>query len=217
VLRRYRPAADGAPRQGSGGPDGVLAEAELMRYLGERGFPVPKVYEASGTDLVLERLDGRDMLTEMGRRPWTIARHARLLAELHNRLHQLPAPDGLRQARGTGDRILHLDLHPGNVMLTSRGPVVIDWSNAQAGQPGADVAMAYVIMATAETDLIPLPLRPVVGVLRAVLFRSFLSTVTDAPGPHLASVARARTEDPNCRPSERERLLRMAGRADARG
>ena len=44
--------------------------------------------------------------------------------------------------------MLHLDLHPGNVMFTARGPVVIDWTNARAGAPAADVAMAYLIMAS---------------------------------------------------------------------
>jgi aminoglycoside phosphotransferase (APT) family kinase protein len=218
VLRRYRPVTPAVTELVSRGALGdVRAEAEIMRYLGSQGFPVPEVYGADGPDLVLERLDGRDMLAEIGRRPWTIGRHARMLADLHNRLHQIRAPAGLRQTAGPGDRVLHLDLHPGNVMLTSRGPVVIDWSNAHAGPAGADVAMAYVIMATSETDLIPPLLRPVVGLLRAVLFRSFLATVTDDPAPHLARIARARTEDPNCRPSERERLLRMAARAESRG
>ncbi|MEV4275204.1 phosphotransferase family protein [Actinoplanes xinjiangensis] len=47
----------------------------------------------------------------------------------------------------SGDRILHRDLHPENVMLTSRGPVVIDWHNAAHGRPAVDVCLTAVIMA----------------------------------------------------------------------
>ncbi|MEV4577344.1 phosphotransferase [Nonomuraea jabiensis] len=51
-----------------------------------------------------------------------------------------------------GDRVLHLDLHPDNVMLTPRGPVVIDWCNSQDGPPGFDCAMSAVIFAQAAVD-----------------------------------------------------------------
>ena len=37
---------------------------------------------------------------------------------------------------GSGGQVLHLDLHPGNVMLTDDGPFVIDWSNGCAGEAG---------------------------------------------------------------------------------
>jgi Ser/Thr protein kinase RdoA (MazF antagonist) len=154
------------------------------------------------------------MLADLGRRPWLVARHGRLLAELHNRLHSIQAPEGWPEALGPGRSVLHLDLHPANVMLTSRGPVVIDWTNARAGAAGADVAMAYLIMSTAETDLIPVGLRPLIRLLRAGLFRAFLSVVADDPMPYIATVARARLSDRNTRPSEAARLLRAAERAE---
>jgi hypothetical protein len=100
------------------------------------------------------------------------------------------------------------------VMLTSRGPVVIDWSNVRAGAAGADVAMAYLIIATSDTELIPAPLRPVVGRLRGALLRQFLAAVRDDPKPHLARVARERATDPNVRPAEAGRLLRIAEQAE---
>jgi len=210
VLRRYRVPID------------VAAEARLMRYLAASGYPVPEVYEADGRDLVLERLDGTDMLNDLGRRPWLVARHAGTLAELHDRLHQIAAPADLpavagpeSAAPGQGHAVLHMDLHPGNVMLASRGPVVIDWVGARAGAGGTDVAMAYLIMTTAETDLIPLWLRPVVGPLRSAFCRRFLAGVRDEPWLHLARAARLRIADINTRPSEAARLLRIAERAES--
>ena len=53
---------------------------------------------------------------------------------------------------GTGhtrtDSVLHLDLHPMNVMLSRSGPVVIDWTNSTGGPAGFDAALSYVEMAT---------------------------------------------------------------------
>jgi Ser/Thr protein kinase RdoA (MazF antagonist) len=203
VLRRYRTAHSCA------------AEADLMRYLREAGYPVPEVFSAAGTDLVMQRLHGRDMLADLASRPWRIARHARALARLHDRLHQIAAPPGLRQPLGPGGQVLHLDLNPGNVMLTPGGPVVIDWSNSCAGPAGADVAMAYLIMASSDVDGLPAWLAPMARLLRWLFLRRFRAAVRDDPGPHLARTARLRLADPNVRPAEAARLRRLTGRATA--
>ena len=194
VLRRYRTAYSSA------------AEAGLMRYLRQAGYPVPEVFAADGPDLVMERLDGRDMLADLESRPWRAARHGRTLARLHDQLHQIPAPPGLPQPFGPGDQIVHLDLHPANVMLTSGGPVVIDWTNAAAGPAGTDVAMAWLIMSSSDLDDVPWWLRPAVGTVRAVVVRRFRSAVRDDPAPYLAQVARYRMKDLNVRPAEVVRL-----------
>jgi aminoglycoside phosphotransferase (APT) family kinase protein len=202
VLRRYRVPID------------ATVEAGLMRHLAAAGYPVPEVYDADGRDLVMERLDGPDMLADLGRRPWRIPRHARTLADLHNRLHRIDGPPGW-PAVGSGTTMLHLDLHPANVMLTKRGPVVIDWVGARVGAPGVDVAMAYLILATSDVDLIPVWLRPVIRWLRAAYLRRFLAAAQDSPWPYLARAARARIADVNTRPAEAARLLRIAERAEA--
>jgi hypothetical protein len=170
------------------------------------------VFAGDGADLVMQRLYGRDMLADLGSRPWRVARHARTLARLHDQLHQIAAPAGLRQF-GPGGQVLHLDLHPGNVMLTDDGPFVIDWSNGCAGEAGADVAMAYLIMASSDVDGLPWWLTPVARGLRRVFLSRFRSAVRDDPRPHLARVARYRLKDPNVRPTEATRLRRLAGRA----
>jgi hypothetical protein len=53
VLRRYRHGGDAGP------------EAAVMARVGAAGYPVPRVYAAEGTDMVLERLDGETMLDAM--------------------------------------------------------------------------------------------------------------------------------------------------------
>jgi aminoglycoside phosphotransferase (APT) family kinase protein len=202
VLRRFRTDYD------------TRGEADLMIYLAQAGFPVPAVYDASGRDIVMERIDGRDMIAAVGTRPWLAGRYGRILAELHNRLHQIDAPPGLQPAFEAGDKVVHLDLHPANVMLTARGPMVIDWTNAAAGAPAADVAMAYVIIATSEIDLLSAPIRVLAAALRAACLRQFLACVHDDPDRMLASAARYRMTDRNIRPSEVMKLQQIASRAD---
>ena len=206
VLRRYRwshPCDD---------------EAELMRYLRRAGYPVPEVLAVDGRDLVMERLRGRTMAAEMIRRPWLVTRHARALARLHDQLHELAPSAGLTRLdlpgeAGPGERIVHLDLHPDNVMLTPDGPVVIDWTNASAGPAGADVAMTYVILTTSDIDFLPPWLRPPVRALLRLFVRRFVAAARDDPAPYLAGIVARRMQDVNVRPAEAVRLRRLAERA----
>jgi hypothetical protein len=168
------------------------------------------VFDADGPDLVMERLEGPAMLDNLAGRPWRVARYARVLAGLHDRLHEIAAPGGLPRPFGSGDRVVHLDLHPGNVMLTADGPVVIDWSNAAAGPPGADVAMAFVIMASSDIDERPAWIRPAVSVLRRIFLSRFRAAVRDDLGPYLAQMAAHRLTDVNVRPAEAARIRRLA-------
>ncbi|AGL20221.1 phosphotransferase [Actinoplanes sp. N902-109] len=129
VLRRYRRDTD------------VTGEANAMRHLAGLGYPVPAVHEATGSDMILERLDGPTMAAAVSTGDLPIAEAARMLAGLHRRLHELP-PWG-----PGGPCILHLDLHPENVLLTVRGPVVIDWCNARLGDADLDLALTALILA----------------------------------------------------------------------
>src|ERR1700690_1707619 len=78
------------------------------------------------------------------RRAGTVRRQARLLARLHATVHQAPALPGLRARGGDEDLdsqvLLHGDLHPMNVILTSAGPVIIDWEGAARGAAMYDAA-----------------------------------------------------------------------------
>ncbi|WP_306215191.1 phosphotransferase [Actinoplanes sp. RD1] len=127
VLRRYRRDAD------------VTGEADAMRYLAGQGYPVPEVFEAAGADLVLERLTGPTMAQSLIAEELSIAEGAALLADLHRRLHAIEPEPGVC--------VIHLDLHPENVLLTGRGPVVIDWCNVRLGDGDFDLALTALILA----------------------------------------------------------------------
>jgi tRNA A-37 threonylcarbamoyl transferase component Bud32 len=134
VLRRYRRVAD------------VTDEARVMAYVAGLGYPVPAVYEAHGSDMVLERLDGPTMAEAFQAGRMDLTSGAKVLANLLQTLHELPTWPGSEQP------IVHLDLHPENVMLTGRGPVVIDWCNATHGPADLDTALSAVILAQVATD-----------------------------------------------------------------
>jgi aminoglycoside phosphotransferase (APT) family kinase protein len=126
------------------------SEARTLEYMEAHGYPVPHVEElrAGGSEMVMERLVGPMMMDAMTKGPRPMFANVRLLADLHDQLHEIPAPDWLPAIdNGPGaDRVLHLDLHPMNVMMTSRGPVVIDWPNAARGDPLTDVGFTYVLL-----------------------------------------------------------------------
>ncbi len=161
VLRRYRRGDDAS------------GEAELMEHLHGLGFPVPRVHQADGADLILERLDGATMTETFRGGGIGVDEGAAILVALHQRLHALPA----RHGRRDGDRIQHRDLHPDNVMLTSRGPVVIDWHNAAEGPPEVDVCLTAIILAQAAAA----PGHPHAGAAAAVL-TPFLRLSGAVPG-----------------------------------
>jgi hypothetical protein len=201
VLRRYR--------EGEGGD--TPPEATVMELARAHGYPVPEVYEASGRDLVLERIDGPTMMADIARRPWRVARHGKTLGELHARLHRIEAPADLRSPLGRGDRLVHTDMHPENVLLSPRGPVVIDWSNAARGDPPDDVASSWAILATSEIPG-PRPFRFIGKAGRSMLVNAYLGQVDSASArERLPELAKYRLDhDPHLLEAERRALERLA-------
>jgi aminoglycoside phosphotransferase (APT) family kinase protein len=193
----------------------MAAEARTMAYARDHGYPVPAVDHSSddGLELVMERIDGPTMVQAVTSKPWTIPRQGRTLAELHRRLHDIPAPAWVPPAPcgEPGDRLLHLDLHPLNVILGERGPVVIDWPNARAGHPDVDVALTWALVAAGQTDLDPL-VRLIAGRGRAALLRAFLGGL-DADGARrqLPAVVEWKAADPNMGPAEVEVMRALVG------
>jgi aminoglycoside phosphotransferase (APT) family kinase protein len=115
-----------------------------------------------------------DLLETPEADPDTVVRLARIFAQVHAEIHAcsnvpevpsqrelLPAvlrridvlPADLKEATlrafgemPTGDRVCHGDFHPFNVLISPRGPIVIDWNNAHIGNPLEDVARSTLIL-----------------------------------------------------------------------
>jgi Ser/Thr protein kinase RdoA (MazF antagonist) len=182
VLRRYRTGAD------------TVREAEIMAYAAAHGYPVPAVYSAGGADMVMERLHGPTMAEAALTGRLALAEGAAMLADLLRRLHELPARDG----DGTGETIIHLDLHPENVLLTDRGPVVIDWRNAGDGPGDLDTALTALILAQVAIGSIEHPLG---GAVDAMLDR-FLELAPGDPVRLLDDAAAFRRRQLTMSPDE---------------
>lgn len=190
-----------------------------MGYVAQRGYPVPRVEEisADGCELVMERIDGPTMLEVLSRRPWTLRRHAAALAALHQRLHEIPGPEWLDPFLAGGDRLVHLDLHPLNVILSPKGPVLIDWSNAARGAGPADVALTWLVMMAGEVP--GGGVQAAVGRLfRRLFVRSFLGHIDLAPvRTVLPAVGVWKCQDRNMRATEIARMQRLVARESGRG
>jgi len=156
-------------------PDGARSnefQAAAMAAAAASGVRVPAVIGAETVNgrpgLIMERISGRDLLTELGTRPWQLLRAGRTIGHAHAMLHEVRAPDRLFPLREVmrhriraaaqlpenlkefslaaldalpdGDRLCHGDFHPGNLLMDGDQPVIIDWSNVTRGHPDGDVA-----------------------------------------------------------------------------
>lgn len=123
--------------------------------------------------LTYERIEGQSLLSGLVQRPWQIPGALCQLAVLHRQVHGRSIPglpllkdrlahkiaraalpdEGIRaralarlDASPAGDVLCHGDFHPDNVLVTSSGPVIIDWIDATLGDPAADVARTVLLL-----------------------------------------------------------------------
>jgi aminoglycoside phosphotransferase (APT) family kinase protein len=148
---------------------GYIAEVEADRTIAVRaaGLPSAAVRGLETVDdrigIVMERIDGPTLASEG-------AESAPQLARLHALVHSdvstdLPgwravvenakasmSPDERQQLDQRLERVpdgacvYHGDFHPGNVILSQRGPVIVDWPNACCAHPAVDVARTLVLI-----------------------------------------------------------------------
>jgi tRNA A-37 threonylcarbamoyl transferase component Bud32 len=187
----------------------LVEEAEVMSYVRAEGYPVPQVYDAGEGYLVMDRIDGPTMLDHAI--PFRIGRDAKLLADLHERLHRIAAPPWLtREAPLPGDRLVHRDLHPLNVLIARDGPVVIDWSNASRGDPAFDVADTWVLFACGDPPLNPIEAR-LAPLARKLFLRTFLGGFDrEAARRAIPAAVEHRLVDRNMSEREHDRMRALA-------
>lgn len=124
--------------------------------------------------IVFERVAGASMWDRMLAHPRDIPRLARVLAELQAEINATPPPsamprlvDRLRENikraghlsssdrevaladlehESPADALCHFDVHPNNVLMGATEPIIIDWFDAAAGDPAADIVRSSLLM-----------------------------------------------------------------------
>jgi aminoglycoside phosphotransferase (APT) family kinase protein len=146
--------------------------------------------------LVMERVAGLDGLTLLDRKPWRVWEVGSLVGRLHRSLREVAAPAGtvslrdevrhdiadspcvperarerllaIAEALPDMDRLCHMDFHPGNVIISPTGPVVIDWASARRGDPVADHVKSMLLLQASSPPEMGLRERLVVGLGRGL-------------------------------------------------
>jgi len=152
--------------------------------------------------IVFERVDGPSMTEQVVGHPWQLRRAARQSAELHAAIHacrvpelislkdevrwnveptHLLTPDAkegvLRRLDRLpdGDSLFHGDFYPNNVMMSPRGPLVIDWPCGRRADPLADVARTWsLIRMSIPLALVEMKGGRLIAVFMAAYYRLYL-------------------------------------------
>ncbi len=185
---------------------GLAFEIAALEAARSAGVSVPQVYEEvvidGRTGIVMDRLEGSDLLTIIGQRPWLVFRSGRVTGEMHARINAARAPASLPAVRDVvkrglarlalseptlaewvgrvfahlpdGDALCHGDFHPGQLMFTGGRYAAFDWSGAKRGDPLFDYARTRVLLSIGEPPPgTQLTLRLLAKIGRRVLLSSY--------------------------------------------
>jgi thiamine kinase-like enzyme len=157
------------------GLEAIRYEQRINQAVHTSGLPVPSVGEIvrvnNHNGLLYERVGGVRMLELI--RPWNILKLAHQMAALHAEMHtntvrvEIPdqyrklvdkinhaavLPEDLRlktlkelEKMPKGNQLCHGDFHPGNIMVSESGAIIIDWIDATLGNPLADLARTTIL------------------------------------------------------------------------
>ena len=127
--------------------------------------------------IIYERIVGPSMLEELVSKPNQIEYFADMFANLHAQMHfleirELPSQrqqiekkiknakpllederkKALKTLGGLPDDevVCHGDFHPDNIIMSTHGPIVIDWNDATKGNPHADIARTLLLLQQGE-------------------------------------------------------------------
>jgi aminoglycoside phosphotransferase (APT) family kinase protein len=200
----------------------VDREAVVLAAAYDAGAPVPAIHERVTVDgrpgLIVDRLDGEDLLVRLGRRPWLVWNVASTLGRVHASVHRVTAPRELpavrEQLRGQllsalvpddvreralgildelpdGDQLCHSDFHPANLLRRGRGYAVIDWCHAARGHPTADVARTRLLLDSAALpDGTPAAMRALTHVGRRLIVSGYMRSYRHETDIPTSSVTR---------------------------
>jgi aminoglycoside phosphotransferase (APT) family kinase protein len=174
VLKLYRagqPASD------------ARREAAILDAVGDAGVPAPRGFDVEQVEgrwgVVMSRAEGRPFAEPMLGDPAGAEPYFAAMARLQCAIHAVPGsalePLKVRLARKLeasrladpvrrrlrdkltalpdGDRLLHGDFHPFNILGTPEAATVVDWLDATCGPPAADVCRSWLLMQTVSREL----------------------------------------------------------------
>ena len=204
VLRLLREGRTGAA---------LVREAAAMRAVAAATEArVPEVFDlveyAGRAGMVMERIEGVDQITLLGKKPWLVYSAGSTLGRVHAELHRAGAPPEIEElkvrlrrtfaheeippesrerllmaleALPHDDRLCHGDFHPGNILMSPDGPVVIDWPNVTAGDPAADFARTDLMLRMGEPPPgTPSLVKYMQGIGRKIIRRAYRSAYLKA-------------------------------------
>ncbi|MBN9386512.1 MAG: phosphotransferase [Chloroflexi bacterium] len=126
--------------------------------------------------IIFERVDGPTMLEYSAAKPWQVFWIARRFAELQAEMHTSLVPGlpdlnkkirarldaitlltpetkaeliALLESYPASNAVCHGDFHPGNLIMSPRGPIIIDWLDVARGYPLYDVARTSYLLSKA--------------------------------------------------------------------
>jgi thiamine kinase len=205
VLKLFRPGWGEAEAQQEAQKAQVAHEAGLPA---PAVFEVVMVNGRFG--ILYERVQGNSLPEVIRVYPWKLFSTAHLLADLHLAMHRYNLPDlpshtnemrrrfqkmeglppDVRRALlamlgmlPQGEALCHGDFHPGNVILTAGGPLILDWMDATCGDPLADVARSSFLL---SKSVLPgdMPGRRFIQLIRGIFHRAYLKRYFSARKAH---------------------------------
>jgi phosphotransferase family enzyme len=131
-------------------------------------LPVPRVLDRAEVHedlaVLLERRPGYPVADVVRRSPSLARTAGAACAAVHQTLATVAAPPGVPPVRdapaevapGTTPSLLHLDLHPFNLLADDDGALtgVLDWANAAAGHPDLDRARTWAVLTLDPTAVV---------------------------------------------------------------
>lgn len=162
-----------------------------------------RVEEGGRLGIVFERVHGKTMLQLFREQPSQIFDLVRRMGQLHAQMHTISAPDLPQQKQvyhrsigravknglpenmvepvqtilaslEDGCILCHADFHPDNIVLTERGPVILDWMTAQCGNPAGDIARTWLLLTMGRAPGEP-PKSAWMKILTRLAYRGYLA------------------------------------------
>ncbi|SEO58053.1 Phosphotransferase enzyme family protein [Paenibacillus sophorae] len=166
--------------------------------------------------LIFQRISGVSLLSLFIKKPWTIPKYSKLLANLHAEIHTYEAAELNRRQKQVlceyiqqapllteqekekiiryteklpdGNKLCHGDFHPDNVMFDG-GYWIVDWMTGMSGNPAGDAARTVILLSVGSMpDGTPAPIKLFVQFLRNKLKAAYIKEYLRVTGHDYSTI-----------------------------